>query len=173
MVIYVHGQPFSWTWGCKPQSDASQIADNVHMVAQTVMGESMAHNSNVLRIVCVTPGATHNITSNDARMGMPAILPIAGHTMRSISRTPMKDKARKLDAPPESIKWSMREFERFRKKNVFRRRKTRILPLRCGSPYASPEVAHRPRSQSPLHFDIYFVALGVYCPAGQSAFRRS
>jgi len=27
-------------------------------------------------------------------------------------------------------------------------------PLRCGSPNASPEVVHRPRSQSPLHFDI-------------------
>jgi len=28
------------------------------------------------------------------------------------------------------------------------------LPLRCGSPNASPEVVHRPRSQSPLNFDI-------------------
>jgi len=27
-------------------------------------------------------------------------------------------------------------------------------PLRCGSPNASPEVVHRSRSQSPLHFDI-------------------
>ena len=40
------------------------------------------------------------------------------------------------------------------KKNVFRRRKNRNLSLRCGSPNASPEVVHRPRSQSPLHFDI-------------------
>ena len=30
----------------------------------------------------------------------------------------------------------------------------RILPLRCGSPNASTEVVHRPRSRSPLHFDI-------------------
>jgi len=42
----------------------------------------------------------------------------------------------------------------FRKKNVFRCRKNRNLPLRCGSPNASIEVVHRPRSQSPLHFDI-------------------
>ena len=26
--------------------------------------------------------------------------------------------------------------------------------LRCGSLFASPEVVHRTRSQSPLHFDI-------------------
>ena len=32
--------------------------------------------------------------------------------------------------------------------------KKRILPLRCGSPNASTEVLHSPRSQSPLHFDI-------------------
>ena len=69
----------------------------------------------------------------------------------------------------------------FDKKNVFRRRKNRILPLRFDSPSASTEVVHRPRSQSPLHFDTYskfarkinFLVLGVYCPAGQSAFRRS
>ena len=30
----------------------------------------------------------------------------------------------------------------------------RKWPMRCGSPNASPEVVHRPRSQSPLHFDI-------------------
>ena len=42
----------------------------------------------------------------------------------------------------------------FRKKNVFRRRKNRILPLRFGSPNAGPEVVHRSRSQSPLHFDM-------------------
>jgi len=39
-------------------------------------------------------------------------------------------------------------------KNVFWRKKNRILPLRCGSPSASTEVVHSPRSQSPLHFDI-------------------
>jgi len=43
---------------------------------------------------------------------------------------------------------------KIRKKNVFRRRKNRILPLRFGSPSASTEVVHRPRSQSSLHFDI-------------------
>ena len=32
--------------------------------------------------------------------------------------------------------------------------KNRILPLRSGSSSASTEVVHRPRSQSPLHFDI-------------------
>jgi len=42
----------------------------------------------------------------------------------------------------------------FWKKNVFRRRKNQILPLRCGSSNASPEVVYRPRSQSPLHFDM-------------------
>jgi len=42
----------------------------------------------------------------------------------------------------------------FRKKNVFRRRKNRSLPLRCGSQNASPKVVHRPRSHCPLHFDI-------------------
>jgi len=34
----------------------------------------------------------------------------------------------------------------FRGKNVFRRRKNPILPLRCGSTNASPEVVHRSRS---------------------------
>jgi len=43
----------------------------------------------------------------------------------------------------------------FRGKNVFRRRKNLILPLRCGSPNASPEVVHRPRYQFPLHFDMW------------------
>jgi len=43
---------------------------------------------------------------------------------------------------------------KIREKNVFQRRKNRSLPLRCGSPSASSEVVHRPRSQSPLHFDI-------------------
>ena len=45
----------------------------------------------------------------------------------------------------------------FQEKNVFQRKKNRILPLRCSSPNASPEVVHRPRSQSPLHFDIEYV----------------
>jgi len=40
------------------------------------------------------------------------------------------------------------------KKNVFRRRKNRILPLHFDSPNASTEVVHRPTSQSPLHFNI-------------------
>ena len=31
---------------------------------------------------------------------------------------------------------------------------SRILPLCCGSPNASTEVVHKPRSRSPLHFDI-------------------
>jgi len=43
---------------------------------------------------------------------------------------------------------------KIRGKNVFRRRKNQILPLRCGSPNSSTEVVHRPRSQSPLNFDI-------------------
>jgi len=43
---------------------------------------------------------------------------------------------------------------KIREKNVFRRRKNRILPLRCGSQNASTEVVHRSRSQSLLHFDI-------------------
>ena len=30
-----------------------------------------------------------------------------------------------------------------------------ILPLRCGSPNASPEVVHRPRSEFPLHFNMW------------------
>jgi len=36
-------------------------------------------------------------------------------------------------------------------RNTFFPRKS---PLRIGSPHASPEVVHRPRSRSPLHFDI-------------------
>ena len=45
---------------------------------------------------------------------------------------------------------------RSRKYYVFRRRKNRIVPLRCDSPNVSlsPEVVHRPTSQFPLHFDI-------------------
>jgi len=39
----------------------------------------------------------------------------------------------------------------FLRQNTFFPRKS---PLRCGSPNASPEVVHRPRSQSPLYFDI-------------------
>jgi len=40
------------------------------------------------------------------------------------------------------------------KKKVCRRRKNRIVPLRCDPANASSEVVYRPRSQSPLHFDI-------------------
>jgi len=43
---------------------------------------------------------------------------------------------------------------KIREKKVFWRRKNRILPLRCGSPNASTEIVHSPRSRSPLHFDI-------------------
>jgi len=39
----------------------------------------------------------------------------------------------------------------FLRRNTFFSQKS---PLRCGSPNASPEVVHRLRSQSPLHFDI-------------------
>ena len=63
---------------------------------------------------------------------------------------------------------------RLLEKIVFRRRKNRILPLRCSSAKASPKVVHRPRSQSPLQFDIRthskftrehnFPALGVCFP---------
>ena len=42
----------------------------------------------------------------------------------------------------------------FRKKMCFARRKNWHLTLRSGSLFASTEVVHRPRSQSPLHFDI-------------------
>jgi len=57
---------------------------------------------------------------------------------------------------------------KIREKNVFRRRTNRILPLRFGSPSASTEVVHRPRSQSPLHFDIFSQILrassrGILC----------
>ena len=43
---------------------------------------------------------------------------------------------------------------KIRKKKVFRCRENRILPLRCGSKKASKIVVHRPKSHSPLHFDI-------------------
>jgi len=43
---------------------------------------------------------------------------------------------------------------KFRNKNVFRRRKNQILPLRCGFPNASPEVLQTPRIRFPLHFVI-------------------
>jgi len=59
----------------------------------------------------------------------------------------------------------------FLRPNTFFSRKS---PLRCGSPNASPEVVHRPRSQSPLNFDFRtyskfarknnFLALGVCFP---------
>jgi len=42
----------------------------------------------------------------------------------------------------------------FWKKNVFQCRKNWIWSLRWGSPNASPEVVHRPRSESPLNFKI-------------------
>ena len=44
---------------------------------------------------------------------------------------------------------------KFRENNVFWRRKTLILPLRCGFPNASTEVVYSPRSRSPLHFDFW------------------
>jgi len=81
------------------------------MAAQTVMKAWLI--AAIFFGVCVTPGATHNITCNGARMGIPAILPIVGHTMRSVSRTQLKDKACKLEAPAESAEWSMRDFGRY------------------------------------------------------------
>jgi len=48
------------------------------------------------------------------------------------------------------------EPQRNGKIRFFLRRNTvfsRIMPLRCGSPNASTEVVHRPRSWSPLHLD--------------------
>jgi len=96
MVTYVHGlstentcNRVSWIWGCKPQSDATRTAGNVHMAAQAVMGTWLV--AAIFFGVHVKPGATHNITMNGARIGMPAILPIAGHNMRFVSRTPMKE----------------------------------------------------------------------------------
>jgi len=50
-----------------------------------------------------------------------------------------------------------REPQRNGKIRFFLRRNTffpRILPLRCGSLFASTKVVHRPGSWSPLHFDI-------------------
>jgi len=59
----------------------------------------------------------------------------------------------------------------FRFKNVFGRKIDRKSALRSGIPFASPEVVHRPRSNSLLHFDSqtytifvwkkYMLALGV------------
>jgi len=96
MVTYVHGlftentcNRVSWIWGCKLQSDTIQTAGKVHMAEQTVMGASLIEA--MCLGVCVTPGAISNITSNGARMGMPAILSIAGHTMRSVSWNQIKD----------------------------------------------------------------------------------
>jgi len=118
MVAYVHGlltentcSRVSWTWGRKLQSDTTRTAGNVHMMAQAVMGIWLI--AAIFFGVCVTPRATHNITRNGARMGMPAILPIAGHTMRFVSRTPIKDKARTLEVPAGRAKWSMRDFSRY------------------------------------------------------------
>jgi len=42
----------------------------------------------------------------------------------------------------------------FRLKNVFGRKFCWKLPMHCGILFASTEVVHRPRSGSPLHFDI-------------------
>ena len=50
--------------------------------------------------------------------------------------------------------WRIAMQWRLPEKNLFRRRKNRNLSLRCGSPNTGPEVVHRPRSGSPLHFDI-------------------
>ena len=48
------------------------------------------------------------------------------------------------------------------KKRVSTQEKSNFkLPLRCGHPNASTEVVHRPRSQSPLHFDIRNILIGV------------
>jgi len=114
LVTYVHGQftentftRVSWTWGCKPQSDATRTAGNVHMAAQTVMGAWLI--AAIFLEVCLTPRAISSITSNGARMGMPMILPIAEHTMRSVSWTPINDKTCKLEAPVESANWSVRD----------------------------------------------------------------
>jgi len=106
MVTYVHGlftentcNRVSWIW---VQSGASRTAGNVHMAAQAVMGTWLI--AAIFFGVCVTPGATHNITRKGARMGMPAILPIVGHTMQFVSRTPIKDRAHTLGVPAESAK---------------------------------------------------------------------
>ena len=66
------------------------------------------------------------------------------------------------------------QWQNPRKKNVFRRRKNRILPLCMGFRSGRTEDVYRPRSQSPLHFDIrhiykftrknIFLALGVCFP---------
>jgi len=52
---------------------------------------------------------------------------------------------------------SFRELQRNGKIRFFLRQNTffpRILSLHCGSPNASTEVVHSPKSRSPLHFDI-------------------
>ena len=52
---------------------------------------------------------------------------------------------------------ALEEPKRNGKIRFFLRRNTfspQILPLRFGSSSASPEVVHRPRSKSPLHFDF-------------------
>ena len=52
------------------------------------------------------------------------------------------------------------ELRRNGKIRFFPRQNTfffQILPSRCGSSNASPEVVHRPRSWSPLHFDIRII----------------
>jgi len=72
---------------------------------------------------------------------------------------------------------------KIQKQNVFRRRKNRILPLHFGSPNASTELCTDLDlsllyililgTYSKFARKINFLALGVYCLAGQSAFRRS
>jgi len=62
------------------------------------------------------------------------------------------------DLGPCKTSWLAFEEPQFNGKiRFFLRRNTFFfwkLPLRCSSPNASPEVVHRGRSHSPLHFDI-------------------
>jgi len=69
MVTYVHGlftentcNRVSWIWICKPQSDATRTAGNVHIAAQAVMGGWLLIAT--FLGVCVTLGPTTNFTSN-------------------------------------------------------------------------------------------------------------
>ena len=82
---------------CHGYGNASHrvTAGNVHLSAQTLMGAWLI--TAIPLEARVTPIASSNRTSNGARIGMPVILLIAGHTMRSVSRTPSEDKARKLE----------------------------------------------------------------------------
>ena len=56
------------------------------------------------------------------------------------------------------------QWRLLRGEKVFWRRKNHLLPLRCGSAIASPEVVHRPRSQSPLQISMWCVALDSAIP---------